>query len=326
VKKLSVGGVLRLTFAAVLISYLLWRANPREVWEACARASWPLLLAAVALVFFDRALMAYRWFVLLRPLKRQTLPSFRAILRVFFVSSFIGTFLPGSVGGDAVRAYNLSTHGVPIADSMASVFVDRMLGVLSLLVMALVGLALARDLASDRTILLGLGLTAIACGVAGVLVFSNPAEASAARFFAQLPSERLRRTTGMLLTALRRYADHHSALLNVLICSIAVQVLRIVQAYLLGMAIDIHQPLMTYFAFLPVILLIMLLPVTVNGIGTSQAAFIWLFGRAGVPAAEAFALSLLFVALGTVGNIPGAIFFLNPARQVRSIRGNAITP
>ncbi len=61
---------------------------------------------------------------------------------------------------------------------------------------------------------------------------------------------------------------------------------------------------------MPLILLIMLLPITVNGIGTSQAAFVWLFTRAGTPAHEAFALSVLFVGLQIVGNIPGAVFVM----------------
>jgi hypothetical protein len=54
----------------------------------------------------------------------------------------------------------------------------------------------------------------------------------------------------------------------------------------------------------------MLLPVTINGIGTSQAAFVWFFGQAGVGRPEAFALSVLFVALGIVGNLPGAALYL----------------
>ena len=48
---------------------------------------------------------------------------------------------------------------------------------------------------------------------------------------------------------------------------------------------------LVYFAFIPLILLVMLLPVTFNGIGTGQAAFVWFFAQAGVPAASAFALS-----------------------------------
>ena len=92
--------------------------------------------------------------------------------------------------------------------------------------------------------------------------------------------------------------------------SIAVQVLRVIQAYYLGRGLGIDVPLFTYFAFIPLILLAMLLPVTFNGIGTSQAAFLWFFGHAGVPLPAAFALSVLFVALGIIGNLPGALLYV----------------
>lgn len=302
--------VLRLAVAAGLLGYLLWRADPRAVGHAIAGASWTPLLIVVALVLVDRALMAYRWFALLRPLEPERLPPFGVILRIFFVSSFAGTFLPGSIGADAVRAVSLSSHGVPMGDSMASVFVDRMLGVLALFLMALLGLSLAGDLASDRMILVGLGLAGTACAAAGSLVFSRTAENLAESLLARLPWMWTRRTSTRVLGAIRRYADYREALVEVLAASLAVQILRVIQAYYLGLAIGVAEPLLTYVAFVPLILLVMLLPVTINGIGTSQAAFIWFFARVQTPAHEAFALSVLFVALQVIGNIPGAWFVI----------------
>lgn len=312
---ISPGGLFRLAIASALVGYLLWRSDPQDVWHALAHASTAPLLVAIALVLLDRAVMAYRWFVLLRPLEGQNLPPFGTILRIFFVSTFVGTFLPASVGGDVVRAYSLSNHGVPKADSMASVFVDRMLGVLSVLLMALVGIALARDLAADRSVVLALGFTAAVCTVAAVLIFSETADSMAERAIAQLPWAGARHVLGSLFAAIRRYAAHHGALANVLVGSLAVQVLRVIQAYYLGVALGVAQPLITYFAFIPLILLIMFLPITANGIGTSQAAFVWLFSKVGTPPAEAFALSVLFVALGIIGNIPGAIFYVRPSPE-----------
>ena len=81
------------------------------------------------------------------------------------------------------------------------------------------------------------------------------------------------------------------------------------QAYCLGRALAIDVPLGTYFLLIPVVLLVMLLPITVNGLGTSQVAFQYLFGQAGVPAPQAVALSILFVALGVVGNLPGGLLY-----------------
>ena len=62
----------------------------------------------------------------------------------------------------------------------------------------------------------------------------------------------------------------------------------------------------------------MLLPVTMNGLGTGQLAFVWMFRLAGVGAAEAFALSVLFAGLGIVGNLPGALLYAvgpSPSRR-----------
>jgi hypothetical protein len=36
---------------------------------------------------------------------------------------------------------------------------------------------------------------------------------------------------------------------------------------------------------------------------------VWFFARAGVASADAFALSVLFVALGIVGNLPGGLLY-----------------
>jgi glycosyltransferase 2 family protein len=298
----------RAAVAAGLTAYILWRSRPREVLAALAAADWRLIAIAILLVVADRALMAYRWVVLLCIVDPAERPPFFEIMRIFFVSTFVGTFLPASIGGDAVRAYSMTRLNVRGRDAIASVFMDRMLGVASILLMAGVGLTLARDLATNRTIVLSLIAAAAACAATLMLVFSDTASRLATRVSARLP-RRLHHVGEGLLTSIRQYATRHAALVNVLLGSLGVQVLRIVQAYFLGAGLGIAAPLAVYFAFVPLILLVMLLPVTFNGIGTSQAAFVWFFGRAGVGAPVAFALSVLFVALGVVGNLPGGVLY-----------------
>src|SRR5215213_7298212 len=72
--RISVSALVRLAIAATLVGYLLRRSNPQDVWHALAHATTAPLLIAVALVLLDRAVMAYRWFVLLGPLEGQQLP------------------------------------------------------------------------------------------------------------------------------------------------------------------------------------------------------------------------------------------------------------
>lgn len=301
--------LIRLLVGAGLTAYILWKSHPRDVLTATRGADWRPMAMAVLLVLVDRTVNFYRWVVLLCIVDRQKRPPLTEVMRIFFVSTFVGTFLPASIGGEAVRAYSLAKLKVGGSDAVASVFMDRILGVASLLVMALVGLTLARDLAGNWTIVAALGVAGAACAVTLLLVFSAGAAALASLALQRLPQS-LQHAGARVLESIRRYSIYHVQLLNVLLFSVIVQVLRIVQAYYLGRGLAIAAPLGDYFAFIPLILLVMLLPITFNGIGTSQAAFVWFFARVNIPFASAFALSVLFVALGIVGNLPGALLYV----------------
>ena len=304
----------RAAVAVGLAGYILWKSHPRDVLAALAVADWRLIALAALLVVADRALMAYRWLVLLCILDPAERPPFPEVMRIFFVSTFLGTFLPASVGADAVRAYRMTRLNVRGSDAVASVFMDRIFGVASLFVMATLGLLLARDLAANVTIMLALAAAASVCAVTLLVVFSATAARRVSAMLTPMPAT-IRASGDRVLASIRRYSAYHGPLVNVFAGSIAVQILRVVQAYLLGLGLAIALPLPAYFAFVPLILVVMLLPVTFNGIGTSQVAFVWFFGRAGVPAASAFTLSVLFVALGVVGNLPGGLLYVFGRQQ-----------
>jgi uncharacterized protein (TIRG00374 family) len=299
---------LRLAVAAVLLVYFFRISHPADIWAALRGARpWPIL-GAVALTLFDRSLMAWRWLVLLQPVPPADRPSFGRIMRIFFVSTFMGTFLPASVGGDLVRAFALARERVPMSLSAASVAMDRALGVVSILLLGLASLAAAPEQAPPGVwIVMSVGTTA--CAALAAVIFSTRAAALVSLLLDWLPGAPLRRLAAKLLDAVREYRFHHGALASVLVGSVGVQVLRVLQAWLLGVGLGITAPPAAYFVCIPIILLVMLLPITMNGLGTSQAAFVWCFGALGVARADAFALSILFVALGIVGNLPGGLLY-----------------
>ena len=304
----GVGRVIRVAIAAGLTALLLWQSDPRAVWQAARGADWRFIALACVLVAIDRVLMAYRWLTLLAPLDPGVRPPLGTVMRIFFVSTFVGTFLPASVGGDAVRVYGLSREGVRGVDAIASVLMDRLLGVISILIVAIAGAFLARELIDVRALFPALAVLTLLCAVALLVVFSPRAAVAAARVLALLP--RGRETGVRLVAAIQRYATLHLPMANVLACSIAVQILRVLQTCCLGLALGLAVPLGVYFALVPIILLIVLMPITINGIGTTQAGFVWLFGRAGVASAPAFALSVLFLGIAVVGNLPGGVLYL----------------
>jgi uncharacterized protein (TIRG00374 family) len=313
---LSFSRILRLAVAVGLTTYVVWKANPAAVAAAARGADPRWLAAAVSLVLLDRGLMAWRWIALLAALSPGTQPPFSVVLRLFFVSTFVGSFLPG-VAGDAYRAYSLARHDVRVSESAASVLMDRLLGVISMILLAAASLALHPEVSRDGWVAVCLGGTTAVCAVAAAVIFSDTAGRMIGRMTAVLPWAIVHRASASMTAAIRRYASHRGELARVLAASIAVQCLRVIQAFCLGRAIGIGLPIGPFFAYVPIAVLLMQVPITVSGLGTAQLAFVWLFGQAGVPADQATALSLLFIALGVLGNLPGAALYLTGSRPPR---------
>src|SRR5687768_17821203 len=111
-----VGHVARVIVAVGLTALLLWQSDPRAVWQAARGADWRFIALACGLVVIDRVLMAYRWWTLLAPLDRTAgsvelqvgpstvrsadlqvgrRPPVATVMRIFFVSTFVGTFQIG---------------------------------------------------------------------------------------------------------------------------------------------------------------------------------------------------------------------------------------
>ena len=294
------------------------RSDPRAILRASSAAELSWIAAAIGLVLLDRALNAYRWLVLLRSVAAGTRPRLASVLRIFFVSSFVGNFLP-SIGGDVYRAYQLARVGVRAGEAAASVLMDRAIGVLSMVVVAASAFWLLPDV-DVAGVVPALVVAAVCCAAAAAVVFSERAASTMTRVGSLVPAARVQRLSSALLEAVRGYAGHRGVLVTVLTASIGVQLLRIVQAYCLGRGLHIDQPLTAYLAFVPLATLAMQLPITIAGLGVSQYAFERLFGYVGVAPAQSVALSILFVALGTLGNLPGGLIYAWQARQDPAMR------
>jgi uncharacterized protein (TIRG00374 family) len=313
--------LVRAAVAILLTAAVLWQTDFGAVLDALRGPNPAPLVAAVALVILDRALNGWRWVALLGAIDPSHRPSLPRALRVFFVSTFLGTFLPGSVGGDAVRTVATTRLGVPAADAAASVVLDRLLGAIGILLVAVLGLATMPDLAADTVVVAAVAFSSIVAAAGAALVFSRAGAAAAERLIGWMPGRGLRHVGTTLVETVRVHGKNRARMAAVLAASVLVQLLRVLEAWTIGLALGLPVGLEVYFGLVPLILLIILLPVTVNGIGTSQAAFVWLFGRSGVDPADAFALSVLFLALGVVGNLPGAVLYAFPPDIDEAARG-----
>jgi uncharacterized protein (TIRG00374 family) len=295
-----------------VLAYLATRIDLGQAAAAVMRLSPAVGLGVVVLIALDRAVMIWRWILLLRAVGQPVRA--KSAAWIYLISSFVGSFTPAGIGADVARAYTLGRRTSQGHEAAASVVMDRMLGLLSILAVGAVttwwlGPRFGLD---ERGLLAAASVLVIAGTIAFLFADALARAVLPRRWQASGIGRRLLR----LADAVAAYRGQRPALAAVLLLSIAVQMLRTLQAYLLGIGIGIEVPLAYYFLFMPVALLTLLLPISQSGFGLPQAGIVWMLALQGVPEADAFALSLLIVLSGIVANLPGALLFFR-AREFK---------
>jgi len=295
----------RLIITAAILAYLLRSIDAGAAAKAVLRMDpWWFALTLV-LVALDRGVMALRWVILLRA-ANVDVPT-RSAVRIFLTSSFVGSFLPAGIGADAARAYAVAARTSQGSQAVASVGVDRVLGLVAIVALGVVGVAgWAQHL--DPVLRVRLYVVAAAAGLATVAVLWMDRIVRACVPASWHGTKWGWRVMG-LGDAVGAYRAHPKVLTLVLALSVAVQLIRVLQGYGLGCGLGIGVDLSYYLVFMPIALLMLLLPVSISGFGLPQAVIVWLLRPLGVPDAQSFAMSTLFVVIGLLGNLPGAFLY-----------------
>ena len=300
---------LRAAVTVLVLAVMFRSISPAEAFATIGRLQLAAAITVLALLAMDRIVMIWRWMILLRASGQPI--STRSAAWIYLVSSFVGSFLPAGVGGDLARAYTLYERTSQGTAAAASVAVDRLLGLLSILAVGIAGVALAssRRVPSGATmaaaVLLGAGAAAVLWSDRWIRV------ATPASWRTSAAGSRVLR----LADALSEYRGHRAALAAVSVLSVGVQLLRILQAYVLGLGLGIQVPLSYYLVFMPIGLIALMLPISISGFGAPQGLIVWLLRPAGVPDADSFALSTLIVLSGIIANLPGAFLYLRRGRS-----------
>lgn len=284
---------------------LLTRVDVHEAAQALSAVDLRYFLASVVVDLAARAVMIGRWAVLLRAGGESV--SNRSTARIFFISSFVGAALPAG-GADVTRAYAMSRYGVSGSAATVSVVVDRLLGIVALLALGVAGVVLGMPEADSP---LARRVAGLCLAAALVLFGAFWADALASRV---VPRTLRRASVGrwMLLAAseMAAYRSRRGVLPAVFGLSLVVQWLRVTEVFLLGAGLGIDVGFGYYLVFMPLGLVVFMLPVSVAGVGLPQGAMMWLLRPAGVPEPQSFALSALVVALGVLGTLPGLYLYL----------------
>ena len=295
--------VLEALVSAVLLAAILQWAGIHQVLHELSRTQLRWFVPAVLVSIATVPLMAFRWRLLLSA-KRIDVP-IAWLTRTYFVALFAGQFLPAAIGGDAVRAVELGrrTHDAP--EAVASVLIDRLVGLVSLVVLALAAVIAGGGSARRPGVIAAEAAFGAAAGVALALIFSSRLRGVVARAL-EPRSDGHRLAAGeRFYDALHTYRGHSRTLALVGALALVVQLARVGVIWLLTKALGLDVPDSVILLTGPVVFASLALPVSLNGIGVREGVFVYfLHGYAARP--QAVALGLAFYAVGTITALGGA--------------------
>jgi uncharacterized protein (TIRG00374 family) len=301
----------RVAVSAAILAVLAWRMDWDQVAAAFRALRWGQWLASLGVLMAAQVLSAIRWRWLARPLG-FTEP-LRRYVGLYFVGMFFNLLLPTSIGGDAVRAVGLGAGPGRRMAAFLSVLLDRLSGLLVLLALACVAAA-ACPVPLPAWVRLSVAATALAA-VAGLAVLP-----ASTRLLARLEIagggrwhqvlDKVRHLAQSLREAVELYRRRPRLLVASTALSVLIQASGVVQVALVGRAVGAEVPILVYGVAVPMVALLTLLPVSLNGMGVREAGMILFLRPAGVPAGTAVTVAFLWFCGQTAAGLAGAGAYL----------------
>ena len=293
--------------SAVILALVLRWAGIHQVLHELGGTRLGWFIPAVAVSAATVPLMALRWQLLLRAKGLEAPLAW--LTRTYFVALFAGQFLPAAIGGDAVRAVEVGRRSRNAPEAVASVLIDRLVGLISLVVLVMAAVATGGGSARRPGVVAAEAAFGAAAAATLALLFSSRLRGLVARVLEPRPDGHRLAAGGRFYDALHTYRDHTPVLVAVGALALAVQLVRVGVIWLLTRALGLDVPASVVLLTGPVVFAALVLPVSLNGIGVREAVFVYFFhGYAARP--QAVAVGLAFYAVGTITALGGAAVLL----------------
>lgn len=266
-----------------------------------------LLWAAVFVFSITFIITSFRWHGLLKALDIH-LPLSRTFA-INMVASFYNTFMPGSTGGDLVKAYYASRQTPHRMRAVMSVLVDRAIGLLALIFVGGVTAGLQWEIPACRKVAIG-SIIICACVLCGLLIFYNPTlhRVSGLDFILKkLPKQHHVRAA---VETMQMYGRRPLLALGSLLMSLPVHGAVIMSAMFAGIALGLPLHWAYYWVCVPVMVLAAAIPISPQGAGVMEAFAVLLTRRQGVTVSQAFALAMSIRIVQMLWNLTGVIFVI----------------
>lgn len=283
--------LLKIGFGLALLLLLLTWVDGGEL-LGTLRAADPLVFVwAVIVAAIGNALRTWKWQVLLEALGGRV--GFNRLHAVTYMALFFNNFLPGSLGGDGFRVLRTARAAGGAADAAAVVVMDRLTGLIALVLF--VALAAAVDLATGPLLfpaavmwqVLGLALIALLACLAGTKLSDRVS------LLGRLPLPAVgRKIVGQLAAAFRVLHSHPSTWRGSMALSVGTLLAMVAAMYYYAVAAAIPVSFLAALLIVPLASFLILVPISFNGLGLQEGAFMLFFGAVGVEPTQAFVLAI----------------------------------
>ncbi len=313
---------LRFSIGFLIVFYLIRTIEINGIVNLYNSVNLKYIAIAAFLYILDRLVADYRWNCLLKS-KDVSVPLY-IMVEISLVGQFIGKFLPSSLAPDAVRAYGLSKETLNTTESVSSVFVDRFISFLSLLIVALFGASYSlkiQEIGESRLIFFLFAMFMSVLFLSTLVIFANPIILRLLTNYGLINRYKLIEKIVEFYESMYAYNNKKSVVFKAFALSLFTQVLRCLIAYVSALALGVYINVLYFFVFIPTISLILMLPLTIGGLGVAEGAYMYFFSRVGMLSYEAFAVCLLLrvLTLGTI-LLPGGIIFVMRGLYSRKLR------
>jgi glycosyltransferase 2 family protein len=288
---------LRAALGVAIVAILLWHYDPRPVLRTLTREHTVNFAAALAIYVAGQVMSAYRWRLLAAMVNIRG--RFAEFFTYYFIGMFTNLFVPGLVGGDAARAVYLGRRHGRLGDAFASVLADRGIGLIAMFWLA----AFAAMFMNGSALPPAVTRPAIAVGVIALGGFL--AAPLIARLLPLLPAI-IRRAAGLAAP----YLHHPAATLPAAFLSLVLQVSIAVAQWIVARGLGVKAPIALFVLCVPIANLFTAIPITLNGLGIRETAYVALFGMAGMSKNDAIAIGLLWFAVTMLGGLTGVYAFV----------------
>ncbi len=239
--------------------------------------------------------------------------TFIEAVNLTFIGYFFNNFLPTAIGGDVVKAYYVAKKTNNTTASFASVFMDRFLGLFTMMVMAGLALIFAKGFVKDQAAV-NMVYGAVAVSVLLLAFIFHKPFASRFSFLFKLAGP-LEGKLRHLYEIVHSYHKKRLLLLSSFILSFISQFIYFYSIFLLVTSIGSHVPFKELFLRIPLVSAFSLLP-SINGLGVREGSIVVLFGPL-VGKGNAFAVSILMLAtLMITSLIGGVIYAVSPQFRI----------